>query len=79
MGSTLYRIIDVPENVPCEKCFPYLSLRLLELGFIKGKKIEVEDSRLGMYMVRLLDENGTIETTYALRDYELDRVKRVKI
>ena len=79
MGSTLYRIIDVPENVPCEKCFPYLSLRLLELGFIKGKKIEVEDSRLGIYMVRLLDENGTIETTYGLRDYELDRVKRVKI
>ena len=79
MGSTLYRIIDVPENVSCEKCFPYLSLRLLELGFIKGKKVEVEDSRLGIYMVRLLDENGTIETTYALRDYELDRVKRVKI
>jgi len=79
MGSTLYRIIDIPENIPCEKCFPHLSLRLLELGFIKGKKIQIEDSKLGVYIVRLLHEDNTIETTYALRDYELDNVKRIKI
>ena len=37
-----YDVIDVPANDPCENCTPCLRLRLMDMGFITGQKIEIE-------------------------------------
>jgi Fe2+ transport system protein FeoA len=71
---THYQISDVIENNPCYNCKPCLRLRLMDLGFIPGQKIDVEKSRLGLYLVHLKSLNGNHEQTFALREDELDKL-----
>jgi Fe2+ transport system protein FeoA len=69
-----YDIIDVPQSEPCENCKPCLRLRLMDMGFITGQRIEIEKKRLGLWMVHLISNNGHVEQTFALRPEELDRI-----
>ena len=71
---TEYNIVDVPENNPCNDCNPCLRLRLMDLGFIPGQNIDVEKSRLGLYLVHLKSLNGHHEQTFALREDEFERL-----
>jgi Fe2+ transport system protein FeoA len=49
-------------------------MRLMEMGFMEGQEIEVEDKRLGLYVVHMLSDNGSVDQTIALRPEELDRI-----
>jgi Fe2+ transport system protein FeoA len=69
-----YDIIDVPQSETCENCKPCLRLRLMDMGFITGQRIEIEKKRLGLWMVHLISNNGHVEQTFALRPEELDRI-----
>ena len=69
-----YEIIDVPQPENCEKCTPCLRLRLMEMGLIKGEKVEIEDRRLGLWIVNILSENDDTSSRVALRQEELDRI-----
>jgi Fe2+ transport system protein FeoA len=46
----------------------------MELGFIQGQEIEVGGEKLGLHIVHLLSNNGTISQTIALRKEELGRI-----
>jgi Fe2+ transport system protein FeoA len=69
-----YEILDIPQPENCERCTPCLRLRLMEMGFITGERIEFGESRLGLYMVNILTENDHISSVVALRQEELDRI-----
>ena len=70
----VYEVIDVPQPVNCENCNPCLRIRLMELGFITGQKIELGKKRLGLYSVNILTDNGDVAQTIALREEELERI-----
>jgi len=69
-----YNITSVTENVPCENCNPCLRLRLMDMGFIPGQKIEVEKTKFGLWLVHLKSDAGNHEQTFALREDEFDRL-----
>jgi Fe2+ transport system protein FeoA len=69
-----YHITNVTENVPCVNCNPCLRLRLMDMGFIPGQKIEVEKTKLGLWLVHLKSNEGNHEQTFALREEEFDRL-----
>jgi len=46
----------------------------MDLGFIPGQNIDVEKSRLGLYLVHLKSLNGHHEQTFALREDEFERL-----
>lgn len=69
-----YEVLDVPQPENCERCTPCLRLRLMEMGFIAGEKIEIEDKRLGLWIVNILTENEEASSRVALRQEELDRI-----
>ena len=70
----IYDVIDVPQPEDCQNCTPCMRMRLMEMGFIFGQQIEIEKKRLGLWMVHMISDNGTIEQTFALRPEELDRI-----
>ena len=68
-----YNITSVTENVPCENCNPCLRLRLMDMGFVPGQKIELEEKRLGLWIVNMVSENGNLDfTDFIDAAYELD-------
>ncbi len=69
-----YEVLDVPQPEDCQRCVPCLRLRLMEIGFIQGQKIEVEDKKLGLWMINILSDNDEIMSRYALREEELNRI-----
>lgn len=69
-----YNVIDIPQPENCEKCTPCLRLRMMELGLITGQKIEINDKRLGLWLVNILSDNDDVATTIALRPEELERI-----
>jgi Fe2+ transport system protein FeoA len=69
-----YNVIDIPQPENCEKCTPCLRLRMMELGLITGQKIEINDKRLGLWLINILSDNDDVATTIALRPEELDRI-----
>ena len=69
-----YEVVDIPQPENCEKCTPCLRLRMMELGLITGQKIEINDKRLGLWLVNILSDNDDVATTIALRPEELDRI-----
>jgi Fe2+ transport system protein FeoA len=73
IGKT-YRIIDVPQNTPCDDCQPCIKLRLMELGFICGERIKVKKYQMGIWLVVLLTDYNEECQTMALRHEELDRI-----
>ena len=70
----IYEIIDIPEPENCEKCVPCLRLRMMEMGFITGERIEFGESRLGLYTVNILSDNNDVSSVVALRQEELNRI-----
>jgi len=69
-----YEVIDVPQPTNCQNCNPCLRIRLMELGFISGQKIELGKKRMGLYSINVLSDNGYVTQTIALREEELDRI-----
>lgn len=69
-----YDVIDVPQSTNCENCTPCMRIRLMEMGFVMGQRLEIERERMGLYVVHMLENNGTISQTIALRREELGRV-----
>jgi Fe2+ transport system protein FeoA len=69
-----YEIEDVPQPENCERCVPCLRLRLMEMGLISGQKIEIENQRLGLWIVNILSENEDSLSRIALRQEEFDRI-----
>lgn len=67
-------ISEVTQNDPCNNCKPCLRLRLMDMGFIPGQEIDIEDERLGLHLVHLMSDNGHVEQTFALRPEELGRI-----
>jgi Fe2+ transport system protein FeoA len=70
----IYEIINIPEPENCEKCVPCLRLRMMEMGFITGERIEFGERRLGLYTVNILSDNNDVSSVVALRQEELDRI-----
>jgi Fe2+ transport system protein FeoA len=73
IGKTV-KIKDVPQNSPCYECTPCMRLRLMELGLLEGQKIELSKHSVGLWVVKILTDNGNISSTLALREEELDRI-----
>lgn len=73
IGKTV-KIKDVPQNSPCFECTPCMRLRLMELGLLEGQKIELSKHSVGLWIVKILTDNGNISSTLALREEELDRI-----
>jgi Fe2+ transport system protein FeoA len=46
----------------------------MDMGFIPGQKIEVEKTKLGLWLVHLKSNEGNHEQTFALREEEFDRL-----
>lgn len=72
--NNCYEVIDVPQNDPCENCTPCLRLRLMDMGFVVGQRVEIEKKRLGLWLVHMISDTGNEEQTFALRPEELDRI-----
>ena len=60
IGKTV-KIKDVPQS-------------LMELGLIEGQRIELSKHSFGLWVVKILSENGIESSTLALRDEELERL-----
>ena len=70
----VFDVIDIPQPEDCKKCTPCLRLRMMEMGFISGQKIEIMDKRLGLWLVNILSDSDNVSSTIALRQEELDRI-----
>ena len=70
----IYEITDIPEPENCQKCTPCLRLRMMEMGFITGERVEFGERRLGLYTVNILSDNNDVSSVVALRQEELDRI-----
>jgi Fe2+ transport system protein FeoA len=46
----------------------------MEMGLITGEKVEIEDRRLGLWIVNILSDNEDTSSRVALRQEELDRI-----
>jgi Fe2+ transport system protein FeoA len=46
----------------------------MDMGFIPGQMIDVEDTKLGLYLVHLKSDGGNLEQTFALREDEFERL-----
>lgn len=66
-----YRILSVPENVPCLNCNPCTRLKKLEIGLLPGEIITVENHTLGIWVIKI-EENGV--SRYAMRDEEVKNI-----
>jgi Fe2+ transport system protein FeoA len=73
IGKTI-KIKDVPQNSPCFNCTPCVRLRLMELCLIEGQQIKLTKHSLGLWIVKILSDNGDTTSTLALREEELDRI-----
>jgi Fe2+ transport system protein FeoA len=69
-----YKVVNVPQNNPCENCTPCMRLKLMEMGFIYEQEIEISEKKLGLYLVNIISDGGQIDSTVALRQEELDRI-----
>lgn len=70
----LYVIKDVPKNNPCMNCSNCVRLRIMEMGFIPGTKVLLDNYHLGMWVLKLINESGIAESTIALREEEAERI-----
>lgn len=46
----------------------------MDMGFVIGQKIQIEEKRLGLWIVNMISDTGNQEQTFALRPEELDRI-----
>lgn len=69
-----FEVRDVPQNKDCKNCIPCMRLKLMEMGFISGQQIEISKKNLGLYIVNILSDYGSVDSTVALRPEELERI-----
>ena len=72
--NKIYEVLDVPENQPCDNCTVCLRLRLMELGIITGERIRIIGHKLGMWLIEIINQNNTTQSTLALREDEFQRI-----
>lgn len=72
--GNVYRIKDVPQKINCENCKVCMRFRLMEMGLMPGTKIELDKHHVGLWLVNVLSENGSVDSTIALRDEEAERI-----
>lgn len=70
----IFEIKEILKGVPCKSCTPCMKLRLMELGFVDGEKIEIEGHQNGIWLVNILSDGGHVSSKVALRDEEMDRI-----
>jgi len=70
----IFKIKDVPEGDPCQNCDTCLRLRIMELGMYSGKMIEIAGHRLGLWIVNILSDNGSILSKITMREEEIRRI-----
>jgi hypothetical protein len=73
IGKT-FRIKDVPHHEQCENCDSCVRLRIIELGMYTGELIEISEHRLGLWIVSILNHNGTVLSKVMMRDEEISKI-----
>ena len=73
IGKT-FRIKDVPQPEQCENCNNCVRLRIMELGMYSGELIEISEHRLGLWIVSILSNNGTVLSRIMMRDEEISKI-----
>lgn len=69
-----FEVIDIPQPDDCENCVSCMRLKLMELGFVSGQRIEIQKKQWGMYIVNMVSNQGHVQQTIALRKEEFDRI-----
>lgn len=69
--NTIYTILCVPQNDPCQNCTPCLKLKIMEMGMFPSERILMESKKLGIWVVKLLDSRGNVTSTLAMREDEV--------
>ena len=70
----VFKIKNVPENIPCNNCDSCLRLRIMELGMYEGEMIEIDNYRLGLWTVNILGPSGNRLSKIVMRDDEMSRI-----
>lgn len=70
----VYTVKDVPKNNPCMNCSNCVRLRIMEMGFMPGTKVMLDKHHLGLWVLKILGDNGIPESTIALREEEAERI-----
>jgi hypothetical protein len=70
----IFKIKDVPEGDPCQNCDTCLRLRIMELGMYSGEMIEIAGHGLGLWIVNILSDNGSILSKITMREEEIRRI-----
>jgi len=70
----VYIIKDVPRKNPCMNCSNCIRLRIMEMGLIPGTKVLLDKHQLGLWILKILNDNGISESTIALRNEEAERI-----
>jgi Fe2+ transport system protein FeoA len=73
VGKT-FKIKDVPPPEQCENCDSCVRLRIMELGMYTGELIEISEHRLGLWIVNILSDNGTVLSRVMMRDDEISKI-----
>lgn len=72
--NVVYRIKDVPQNIPCENCNVCLRMRLMEMGLTPGEKVRFQKYSKDMWLMTVLSEKEFETTKIALRSDEFERI-----
>lgn len=73
IGKT-FRIKDVPHPEQCENCESCVRLRIMEFGMYSGELIEISEHRLGLWIVSILSDSGTVLSRVMMRDEEISKI-----
>ena len=70
----VYEISEISSGNPCLNCNSCIRMRLMEMGLTQGEKIRIDNKSHGLYRLSVLSKKGTLFTTLALREEEMDRI-----
>jgi hypothetical protein len=71
----IFDVIDVPQPEDCKKCTPCLRLRMMEMGFISGQRIEISDKKLGLWLVNILSDNDSVDSQQVIKNFLMELEK----
>jgi Fe2+ transport system protein FeoA len=70
----VYEISEISSGNPCLECNSCIRMRLMEMGLTEREQIRVEDKSHGLYRLSILSKKGSLFTTLALREEEMERI-----